>query len=65
MFHIKYNFIISLEIYYFRTFTQVKVIQRFTWVQESTTFYSKQTTTIIYEMQCGKKYGIMLWNVVK
>ncbi len=29
-FYIKYNLIITLEIYYFLKFTQVKVIQRFT-----------------------------------
>ncbi len=27
-----------LEIYFFLTFTQVKVIQAFTWVQESTKY---------------------------
>ncbi len=38
MFHIKYIYIlITLEIYYFLTFTQVKVIQIFTCVQESAT----------------------------
>ncbi len=44
--------------YYFLNFTQVKVIQSFTWVQESTTFLMLLSIK-------GKTNNFYLWNVVK
>ncbi len=50
MFHIKYNLILNYIRNLLLSFTQVKIIQRFTSFLMFLSIKGKKTTTLIYEM---------------